>query len=61
MSIDITSAQHFKDLDEVLSREPDRETMRRACEKMDRLREETRQRVGVVDVAVEYVRDARGQ
>ncbi|HET6882488.1 MAG TPA: hypothetical protein VFI31_20140 [Pirellulales bacterium] len=57
MSIDSTST--LKDLEEALSQEPDRETMRRACDEMDRLREETRQRVGTVDVAVEFVRDAR--
>lgn len=61
MSIDITSAQRLKALEESLSREPDREAMRRACEEMDRMREETRQRVGIVDVAVELVRDARDQ
>jgi hypothetical protein len=49
----------MKDLEDALSEEPDRETMRKACEEMDRLREETRQRVGIVDVAVEFVRDAR--
>lgn len=59
MSIDIPSAQHLKELEETLSREPDRETMQRACDEMDRRREETRQRVGIVDVAVEFVRDAR--
>lgn len=51
----------MKDLDEALAREPDREAMRKACDEMDRLREETRERVGVVDVAVELVRDARDQ
>jgi hypothetical protein len=61
MSIDITSEQHFKDLKDLFSRDPDRETMRRACEEMDRMREQTRQRIGIVDVAVEYVRDARDQ
>lgn len=49
----------MKDLEDALSEEPDRETMRKACEEMDRLREETRHRVGIVDVAVEFVRDAR--
>ena len=33
--------------------------MRKACEEMDRLREETLRRVGIVNVAVEFVRDAR--
>ena len=45
----------------MVSQEPDRDTMRKACDEMDRLREETRERVGVVDVAVELVRDARDQ
>ncbi len=61
MSIDNTSAQALKELEETLSREPDRETMLAACEEMDRMREETRQLVGIVDVAVEFVRDARDQ
>lgn len=59
MSIDSSSG--LKDLEDALSQEPDRETMRKACEEMDRLREETRERVGIVDVAVEFVRDARDQ
>jgi len=49
------------ELEEALSDEPDRGTMRKACGEIDRLREETRLRVGVVDVAVEFVRDARDQ
>lgn len=59
MSIDSTSS--LKDLEDALSQEPDRETMRKACEAMDRLREETRERVGTVHVAVEFVRDARDE
>jgi hypothetical protein len=58
MNTESTSA--LNGLEEALSQE-DRETMRKACEEMDRLREETRARVGVVDVAVELVRDARDQ
>jgi hypothetical protein len=38
-------------------RDPD--AMRKACERMDRMREENRRRFGVQDVAVELVRDAR--
>jgi hypothetical protein len=49
----------LKELEETLARAPDRETIHKACEEMDRLREETRKRVGIVDVAVELVRDAR--
>lgn len=57
MSIDAASS--LKELEEALAREPDSETMRAACREMDRLREEIRKRVGTVDVAVEFVRDAR--
>lgn len=39
------------------SRDP--ETMRRACEEMDRMREETRRRVGTINVAVDLVREFR--
>lgn len=34
---------------------------RRAREEMDRMREETRKRIGTVEVAVELIRDAREQ
>jgi len=33
----------------------------KARQEMDRMREETRKRVGIVEVAVEFVRDARDQ
>lgn len=33
----------------------------RAREEMDRMREETRKRIGTVEVAVELIRDARDQ
>lgn len=36
-------------------------TMRKAREEMNRMREELRQKIGTVDVAVELVRDARNQ
>jgi hypothetical protein len=39
----------------------DLEAMRRACERMDRMREELRQRIGNVEMAVELIRDARSQ
>jgi hypothetical protein len=39
-------------------REP--EVMRRACERMDQMREELRERVGELEVAVELIREARG-
>jgi hypothetical protein len=38
-------------------RDPD--DMRRAGEQMDRMREEIRRRIGVVNVAVDLIRDAR--
>ena len=37
----------------------DPEDARRACERMDRMREELRQRVGETDIAVALVREAR--
>jgi hypothetical protein len=37
----------------------DPELVRKACERMDRMREELRARIGTVEVAVELVRDAR--
>jgi hypothetical protein len=57
--VSIDAAASLKELEEALAREPDPETMRAACQEMDRLREEIRKRVGTVDVAVEFVRDAR--
>lgn len=39
----------------------DPERMRKAAERMDRMREELRQKVGEIDLAVELVRDARDQ
>lgn len=35
--------------------------MRRACERMDRMREELRRRTGNLDVAVELVREGRDE
>jgi hypothetical protein len=40
-------------------RERDSEVVREAREAMDAAREETKKRVGIVDVAVEFVREAR--
>jgi hypothetical protein len=40
-------------------RDPD--AMRRAAERMDRMREEMRQRVGNVDLAVPLIRETRDQ
>lgn len=39
----------------------DPEDARRACERMDRMREELRQRIGETDIAVELIREARSQ
>lgn len=39
----------------------DPEAGRQAREDMDRMREETRKRIGTVEVAVDLVRDARDQ
>jgi hypothetical protein len=39
----------------------DPEAARKACERMDRMREETRQRVGTVDFAVSSIRELRDQ
>jgi hypothetical protein len=39
----------------------DPETMRKACERMDRMREEMRQRVGEVEFAVGLIRESRDQ
>ncbi len=37
------------------------EVMRRACERMDRMRKELRGRYGELDVAVELIREARDE
>jgi hypothetical protein len=37
----------------------DAEAIRRACERMDRMREANRDHFGVQDVAVDLIRDAR--
>ncbi len=39
----------------------DPEEMRQARDEMNRMREELRQRIGTVDVAVDLIRDARNQ
>jgi hypothetical protein len=39
----------------------DPESMRVACERMDRMREDLRQRSGVLDIAVELVREGRDE
>jgi hypothetical protein len=37
----------------------DPEVMRRACERMDRMREELRRRAGDLDVAIDLIREGR--
>ena len=39
----------------------DPERMRKAIESLERSREETRKRTGILDVAVDLIRDARNQ
>ena len=39
----------------------DEEDVRKACERMDRMREELRERIGETDIAVELIREARDQ
>lgn len=55
----------LQDLEQALARAMtglrDPEEMRKAREAMNRMREETRQRIGTVDIAVDLVRDARNQ
>jgi hypothetical protein len=39
----------------------DPEAMRRACERMDRMREEIRQQHGILDIGVPAIRELRGE
>jgi hypothetical protein len=39
----------------------DEDDVRKACERMDRMREELRERIGETQLAVELVREARNQ
>jgi len=59
------TAEGIKDLQDAVERLikgiRDPEIIRKACDDMDRMREETRQRIGTVEVAVELIRDARNQ
>jgi hypothetical protein len=64
MSIDtLTAAEAKRELDEAVERLVkgirDPEIARKACERMDQTREELRQRIGTVEVAVDLIRDAR--
>jgi hypothetical protein len=44
-----------------LSGRRDPEAMRRACEHMDRVREQIRQQYGVQDIGVDLIRELRGE
>ena len=39
----------------------DPEAARKACERMDRMREEIRRRVGTVEIAIDFIRELRDQ
>jgi hypothetical protein len=45
----------------LMAGERDPEAMRRACERMDRIREEIRRRHGVLDIGVPAIRELRGE
>ena len=64
MSIDVT-ADLVHELQQTLERAStgvrDPAEMRHAREEMNRLRDELRQKIGIVDVAVDLIRDARNQ
>ena len=46
-------------LDRLVKRTRDPQEMKWAAEQMDRMREEIRQRCGIVNMAVDLIRDAR--
>ena len=48
-------------IDRVLKGIRDPEAMRRAAERMDRMREELGQQIGEVELAVELIREARDE
>lgn len=64
MSID-TSTTALNELHDVIARVQsgvrDPAAAQKATERMDRMREELRKKVGTVDLAVELIRDARDQ
>jgi hypothetical protein len=61
----IVPAEAMAELEEAVARilrgERDPEAMRRAAERMDRMREEMRQRVGLIDMAVQLIREGRDE
>jgi hypothetical protein len=64
MSID-TATIALNELHDVIARVQagvrDPDAAKKALERMDRMREELRQKIGTVDMAVELIRDARDQ
>jgi hypothetical protein len=66
MSIETAATdQARKELEEVVDRlingVRDPEAIRKSRQRLDRMREELRQRIGTVEVAVDLIRDARNQ
>ena len=64
MSIDTTPTDEaVHELEELIAKlmkgERDPEAAKASRERMDRMREETRKRVGTVEVAVDFIRDLR--
>jgi hypothetical protein len=63
MSTEISTDEARHELEDLIAnlgkRPRDLEAMRRAAERMDRMREETFKRVGLLDVAVPYIRELR--
>jgi hypothetical protein len=45
-------------IDRLIKGERDPQAMRKACEEMDAAREELQKRIGIVEVAVDLIRDA---
>lgn len=64
MSTEISATEDAKQLEYLIAKlmkgERDPEAARKSRERMDRMREETFKRVGLLDVAVPYVRELRG-
>ena len=63
MATEISTDVTQQELEELIARlmkgERDETAAFKSCERMDRLREETRQRVGTVEVAVDLIRELR--
>ena len=62
MSIETSvSAEHQEAANRAAKGIRDPEAMRRACERMDRSREEVRRRLGPLNVAVDLIRETRDE